>query len=68
MSDTTKKTKSVRLSPTQITALTTLARQDRRDVSDIIRIAIDELIEKGGASRPAEREVDFGAALTEAKG
>lgn len=39
-----KKTKSVRLSEEQIKALGTLAERERRDISELIRIAIDQLL------------------------
>jgi len=40
------KTKSVRLSEEQIDALQEFAGRDKRDVSQVIRIAIDEFFER----------------------
>jgi hypothetical protein len=39
-------TKSVRLTPQQIKALEKFAQRDRRDPSEVIRIAIDEFFER----------------------
>jgi predicted transcriptional regulator len=46
MNDSLIKTKSVRLSQEQIEALERRAKEDKRDVSQVIRIALDEFFER----------------------
>jgi predicted transcriptional regulator len=46
MNDSLVKTKSVRLSQEQIEALERRAKEDKRDVSQVIRIALDEFLER----------------------
>jgi hypothetical protein len=54
MNDGSLKTKSVRLSQEQIEALERRAEEDKRDVSQVIRIALDEFFQrKRGIKIPA---------------
>jgi predicted transcriptional regulator len=46
MNDRSLKSKSVRLSQEQIEALERRAEEDKRDVSQVIRIALDEFFER----------------------
>jgi hypothetical protein len=46
MNDGLLKNKSVRLSPEQIEALERRAAEDKRDVSQVIRIALDEFFQR----------------------
>jgi predicted transcriptional regulator len=51
MNDGSLKTKSVRLSQEQIEALELRAVEDKRDVSQVIRIALDEFLERQRVGR-----------------
>jgi len=51
MNDGSLKTQSVRLSKEQIEALKRRAVEDKRDVSQVIRIALDEFLERQRARR-----------------
>ena len=46
MNDSLLKSKSVRLSQEQIEALERRAKEDKRDISQVIRIALDEFFER----------------------
>ena len=46
MNDGSLKSKSVRLSQEQIEALERRAKEDKRDISQVIRIALDEFFER----------------------
>jgi hypothetical protein len=51
MNDGSLKTQSVRLSKEQIEALKRRAVEDKRDVSQVIRIALDEFLERHRARK-----------------
>jgi hypothetical protein len=52
MSDGAKKNKSVRLSVKQLGALELIAKKERRDLSQVIRIAVDEFLVRNPVVEP----------------